>query len=155
MPINFLFSSVPAFPVTSGIFLGTVIGVSVGKISSLLHEKPGLAKSTPQSLKRNKANVKLPLRKEELDILKKRVQTGTVSVHKEVLTENKTIRIPVKTERIKIVKHPVALEEVSVYKQKLQRNQRITATLKKENIELETKGDPIIKDIRKYRNTGK
>ncbi|MCL6574330.1 MAG: YsnF/AvaK domain-containing protein [Bacillus sp. (in: Bacteria)] len=42
-------------------------------------------------------DVKLKLRKEQLDILKKKVRVGEVSVHKEVRTEEKTIVVPVTT----------------------------------------------------------
>jgi uncharacterized protein (TIGR02271 family) len=42
-------------------------------------------------------DVKLKLRKEQLDILKKKVRVGEVSVHKEVSTEEKTIVVPVTT----------------------------------------------------------
>lgn len=174
----------PVLPISSGIFLGSVIGVTAGKITGFSNEKTGLAKSVQESIMKSNATAKMQLRKEELDISKKRIQTGTVSVRKEVLTENKTIvvpvtrenliiekktcgaknheeseketiRIPLKTERVEIVKHPETLEDVSIYTRKLQKNERINATVKKEQVHLEAKGSPQIKEIRKYRHTPK
>jgi uncharacterized protein (TIGR02271 family) len=42
-------------------------------------------------------DIKLKLRKEQLDILKKKVRVGEVTVHKELITEEKTIVVPVTT----------------------------------------------------------
>lgn len=180
--ITGLITSRPVVAIAAGILAGTIIGIFSGRRVSL-QRKLLAPKSIPYSPGKNKGNEKLLLKKEELDISKRRVRTGTVSVHKEVSTENKTIvvpvtreelviekkvcgtqdpeqpkettiRIPVKTEKVDIVKHPVILEDVSVYKRKLKKTQRIKETLKTEKLRLETTGDPSVKEIRKYRKAG-
>lgn len=47
-------------------------------------------------------NGKLHLRKEELDISKNRVQTGEVSLHKEIIEEQKMVNVPVTHEEVVI-----------------------------------------------------
>lgn len=49
----------------------------------------------------------LRLREEQLHARKQNVQTGEVSLHKEVITENKTIEVPVTREEVVIERHPV------------------------------------------------
>lgn len=48
--------------------------------------------------KENSKVTKLQLLEEKLDISKKWVQTGEVTMHKEIITENKTITVPVQRE---------------------------------------------------------
>ncbi|MDY0944017.1 YsnF/AvaK domain-containing protein [Priestia megaterium] len=55
-------------------------------------------------------SAKLQLHKEELDISKKWIKTGEVSIHKEVFTEEKTITIPVTHEELIIEKKVLATE---------------------------------------------
>lgn len=49
-------------------------------------------------------NQKLLLNEEKLDIIKRKVQTGEVSVHKEVITEEKSFSVPVSREELVIEK---------------------------------------------------
>ncbi|AWI05678.1 YsnF/AvaK domain-containing protein [Clostridium drakei] len=48
--------------------------------------------------------VKMQLREEEMKISKKKIQTGEVSIHKEVLTKEENITVPVKQEELVIEK---------------------------------------------------
>ncbi len=56
---------------------------------------------------------KLRLRSEQLNVEKERVQTGEVRLHKEIVTERKSIDVPVSHEEIVIEHHPVSGGEVS------------------------------------------
>lgn len=49
----------------------------------------------------------IQLRAEELQVNKELVQAGDVQVHKEVITEEKTITVPVRREEVVIERHPV------------------------------------------------
>ena len=146
------------------IIVGLLIG---GLIIYLMHI------STPSK------NKKLPsttvqLKEEKLNISKERVQTGEVSLHKEIIRDIKniavpvkreelviqkktlnpkshdenasteTIRIPLSKEKIEITKHPKPLNDVSVYKNKSVKNHRVEETLKKEKVKIKSTGDPVI-----------
>jgi len=50
---------------------------------------------------------KIELREEQLQARKTPVQAGEVQVHKEVVTENRTIDVPVKREEVFVERHPV------------------------------------------------
>ncbi|AMV39519.1 YsnF/AvaK domain-containing protein [Planctomyces sp. SH-PL62] len=50
----------------------------------------------------------IQLREERLKVSKHPVETGDVSVRKEVVTENKTVTVPVEREEIVIERHPVS-----------------------------------------------
>ena len=54
----------------------------------------------------------LRLREERLNVSKERVQTGEVSLHKEVITEQKTINVPVTHEEVVIEQHPATAGQV-------------------------------------------
>lgn len=120
----------------------------------------------------NHNNYKLFLREEQLDISKEQVKTGEVTVHKEVVTEEKcitipvtreeiviekriqsedkkdwvteTIRIPISEERLEVIKHPVLLEDVEIYKNIYQNTKHINISLKKEKAKWTVKGNPKI-----------
>jgi len=51
---------------------------------------------------------KIQLREEELRAQKQQVQTGEVRVHKEVVTEHKTMEVPVRREEVVVERHPVS-----------------------------------------------
>nr|WP_223879844.1 MULTISPECIES: YsnF/AvaK domain-containing protein [Paenibacillus] len=53
---------------------------------------------------------KLRLREEQLDVSKNKVQTGEVSIHKEVIEEQKTIHVPVTHEEVVIERRAVTDE---------------------------------------------
>lgn len=147
--------------------IGTIVGIPVGVIigglvtSYLPHEETGYNDL-------NTHETKIQLHEEQLDIQKKRVQTGKVSMHKEIITEEKNItvpvnreeliiekeilgeepeiiRIPIKEEQIEIKKHPVVLEDVSYHIEQFEENQHVEEALKKERLIVKTDGSmPII-----------
>ena len=108
------------------------------------------------------------LHQEELDITKTRVQTNEVTIHKEIVTEQRTIsipitreelviekkllspdsnqiiRIPLSEERIEVTKHPVILENVNYYTNSYDEIQHIEETVKRELLHVDTIGHPII-----------
>ena len=51
---------------------------------------------------------KLQLREEQLSATRQQVQTGEVGIHKEVVTEEKTLAVPVNREELVIERHPVS-----------------------------------------------
>jgi uncharacterized protein (TIGR02271 family) len=51
---------------------------------------------------------KLTLYEEQLTPDKRRVETGEVHVHKEIVTEHKTIEVPVEREEVVIERHPIS-----------------------------------------------
>lgn len=169
-----LVTSSPAARIITMGLQGALAGGFIGLLYGLYlsYKKSGAAKTEVEAPEGNnrEVKVKLQLKKEELAIHKNRVKTGEVSVHKEVLTENKTIivpvireelvienkvfgtknpqelkkqvfRIPLRREKIKIVKYPVDLEDVSIFKRKLMKNHRIEETVKKEKVKLDITGD--------------
>lgn len=129
-------------------------------------------KGSEESTYDNKA---LKLKEEHLDIIKNWVKTGDVTVHKEVVTEEKnitvpikreelviekkvfngetfsdehteTIRIPIREEHIDIVKNMVNLEDVSVYKRQFEEIEHIEENLKKEGLHIETIGNAVVSE---------
>lgn len=133
------------------VFIGVIIG---GLISFLAYRKTKVLANP---------SAKLLLREEQLDISKKTVQTGDVTVHRDVLTEDKniivpvtreelvikkgeteTMRIPVCEEQIEITRHPVALNDVSVYHRKFQETETVQDTVRKEELRMDVTGDPEI-----------
>ncbi len=120
------------------------------------------------------------LKEERLHATKTPVQTGEVTVRKEVVTEQKhidvpvereevvverrpvagraaagdvkaeEIRIPVKEEKVHVEKEAVVTEEVSVSKRKVKDTEHVTGTVKKEQLKVEEHGDV---DVRN-KNTG-
>lgn len=149
------------------ILTGTILGIFTGVGISNLFEffKRDKTKDTDSYLNSSK----LQLRKEQLDISKKLVKTGEVTMHKEVIKENKnivvpitreeliiekkvldkegsnkhteTIRIPISEEHIEVIKHPVIQENVAVYKHQIHETKHIKKTLKREKAQIKTIGD--------------
>lgn len=151
---------------------GTTLGIFFGGcISGLIKLFNGQDKTTKYINDIKIPEQKLKLREEQIDISKKWIQTGEVTVHKEVLTQEKnitvpvtheelviekkvldepvhteTIRIPISEERIEITKHPVILEDVEIKKRQFQEIETVKQTLKKEKLHLETTGNPQVID---------
>lgn len=122
------------------------------------------------------------LKEERLKATKTPVQTGEVTVRKEVITEQKhlnvpvereevvierrpasgratagdlkseEIRIPVKEEKIHVEKEAVVKEEVSVSKRKVQDTEHVAGTVRKEQLKVEQQGDV---DVRNKGTTGR
>lgn len=65
--------------------------------------------SQPQQMRVNAgADNKMELREEELHAHKQQVQKGEVRVHKEVITEHRTLDVPVKREEVVVERHAVS-----------------------------------------------
>ncbi|MBC2582612.1 YsnF/AvaK domain-containing protein [Clostridium sp. DJ247] len=68
------------------------------------HITKGNDKISKQLIDDTNNSAKLQLREEQLDIAKKWIQTGQVTMHKEVFTEEKNITVPVTREELVIEK---------------------------------------------------
>lgn len=106
-------------------------------------------------------NVSVQIRKEQLDIAKKLIQTGEVKIYKESSVQQRTFTVPITCEelviekkdlstasgiiapiesirillsedQVEFTKHKIALEDVSIYKQQIDDIKHIEATLKHE-----------------------
>lgn len=117
---------------------------------------------------------KLRLRQEELDVSKYSVQTGEVTLHKDVVEEQRTlhvpvtheqvvierravnepsdvpvgteevIRIPVSEERVDVDKHTVITGEVELHKRAIEETKEINETVRREEARLHVDGEPDI-----------
>jgi len=135
------------------------------------HAGSGLTWDRARAAVRDAFDRTIQLREERLKVSKTPVQTGEVSVRKEVHTEQKTItvpvereevvierrpvsghaatgdiqaeeiRIPVKEEKVHVEKEAVVTEEVSVGKRKVQDTEHVSGTVRKEEVKVEKKGD--------------
>ena len=110
----------------------------------------------------------LRLREERLNVGKDRVQAGEVNLHKEVVTEQKTvnvperhavtdgtvdntpigegetIRVPVSEEQVNVSKDTVVTGEVAIGKRAVQETQQVTDTVRREEARIDQQGDAII-----------
>jgi uncharacterized protein (TIGR02271 family) len=68
----------------------------------------GAGKAHATTMAHGMGEQKMQLKEEELHVRKQPVQTGEVQVHKEVVTEHKTVDVPVKREEVVVHRHPVA-----------------------------------------------
>ena len=118
----------------------------------------------------------IQLREEELSVHKQPVKTGEVRVHKEVVTEHKTlevpvtreeivverrpvsgkaasgevraeeVRIPVMEEQVHLEKQAVVKEEVSIGKRKVQETEHVEGSVRKEKLRVEKEGKVDVHD---------
>ncbi|MFN7253296.1 MAG: YsnF/AvaK domain-containing protein [Anaerobacillus sp.] len=137
------------------IILAIIMGLIIGILSYTLTANRGIlvAATSPKAQK-------IMLQKELLGISKKRVKTGEVKIHKEVVQDKKTItvpikreemvieagmdqeiRIPLKEEKVEVSKHPVRLAEVSITKRQIEEMEQVKAILKEEQAHYEVKGN--------------
>jgi len=120
----------------------------------------------------------IQLKEEHLKANKEQVDTGEVTVRKEVHTEEQQItvpvereevvierrpaggrasgdmrteemRIPVKEERVKVTKEPVVREEVTVGKRKVRENRTVRGTVRKEEAVVESTGNAKVRQTSK------
>ena len=168
-----IFAPGPIAETATGTLLGIfVVGGIGGLIGLFINQNHSRIWENEQNV--NEQDAKLQILEEQLGISKRWMQTGEVTIHKEVLKDEKTIkvpilcenlviekkalaevpnkengssetiRIPIKEERFNIIKHPVILNDVSIYKRKFRRSQLVEKTLKKDRVHLEITGDPDI-----------
>lgn len=106
---------IPFSEVVTGTVMGIFIGGSIGGLIGLLIL--GQSTISEQIIYDNDHEIKLQLREEQLDITKKLVQTGEVTMHKEFVKEEKNILVPTTREELVIekktlnTKNPDNLEE--------------------------------------------
>lgn len=93
-------------PIVGGVLIGGALGGLIGvqrqRTGKNSYENTGKFLEHVRSDENDDAS--LQLREEQLDISKKWVKTGTVSVHKEIVTEEKKIVVPVTREELVIEK---------------------------------------------------
>ncbi len=128
-------------------------------------------------------DARMVLREERLDVGKDRVNTGEVSLHKDILEENKQVDVPVTHEEViinqkalnedsdapvgseetwhiptskdevRVGKHTVVTGEVEAQKKEFQQTNKVDESLKKEEARIDTEGHP--KVISKDKNKDK
>jgi uncharacterized protein (TIGR02271 family) len=87
------------------------------------------------------AQHKLQLQEEELHARKEKVKKGEVHVHKEIITEHKTLDVPVQREEVVIERRPVAGQSTSG---PIQAGQEIRIPVKEEEVHIEKR--PVVKE---------
>ncbi|WP_291579249.1 YsnF/AvaK domain-containing protein [Clostridium sp. UBA6640] len=92
-------------PIITGTILGIIVGVIIGNlmVQSKIYKNDTerISKNIPHS---SDDDMKMQLCEEQMKISKDKIQTGEVSIHKEVLTEEKNITVPIKREELVIEK---------------------------------------------------
>lgn len=168
-----LFASFPVDPSLTTPVLGSLIGGGIGGIVGYaLYRNSSIVEGnhTNHDWKPDIKAGQLLLRQEQLDIIKKSIKTGSVSLQKEVISEDKIftvpvtreelmvkvthpnssgpsgepvemIRIPLSEERVEITKRPVILEDVFIYRREFQEIERIEETLRREIAHVEAHGE--------------
>lgn len=94
-----IFSLLVFNPSIEGGIIGVIIGGCLGSLAGLY-----INHNTPKKHISSKSAVKLPILEEQLDISKRSIKTGEVTVHKEVFTEERNITVPVSCEELVIEK---------------------------------------------------
>jgi uncharacterized protein (TIGR02271 family) len=92
-------------PIITGTILGIIVGVIIGNLTvqSKIY-KNDIETDSKEIFYSSDGDMKIQLREEQMKISKNKIQTGEVSIHKEVLTEEENITVPVKREELVIEK---------------------------------------------------
>lgn len=94
--------------IVNGTALGIIIGGGIGAVAGLYVNQPNINDTAGENISQQiidkNQDVNIQIREEQLDIAKKLIQTGEVTVHKEVLTEEKNLVVPVTREELVIEK---------------------------------------------------
>ncbi|MCW6092557.1 YsnF/AvaK domain-containing protein [Clostridium sporogenes] len=96
-----IFTIISIDPIITGTILGIVVGVIIGM---LMPQSKTYEDNIETNSRKMPRDMKMQLREEQMKISKNKIQTGEVSIHKEVLTEEKNITVPVKREELVIEK---------------------------------------------------
>ncbi|MBP3957440.1 YsnF/AvaK domain-containing protein [Gemmata sp. G18] len=168
--------------VENGRYLVTVDANGRGlEARDIMHRRSGFDRQGWTAVRADRANIVadgrfeaqdgrvIQLREEQLRANTEEIETGSVSVRKEVHTEQRQltvpveheevvierrpatgtasgeiraeeIRIPVKEERVRVTKEPVVTEEVTVGKRKVRENRTVSGTVRKEEAVVESEG---------------
>ena len=95
-----IFTIISIDPIITGTILGIVVGVIIGML--MPQSKKTYEDNIETNSRKMPRDIKMQLREEQMKISKNKIQTGEVSIHKEVLTEEKNITVPVKREELVI-----------------------------------------------------
>lgn len=94
-----IFTITSVDPMITGTILGIVVGVIIGM---LMPQSKTYEDNIETNSRRMPRDIKMQLGEEQMKISKNKIKTGEVSIHKEVLTEEKNITVPVKREELVI-----------------------------------------------------
>ncbi|MHB9942526.1 hypothetical protein CF065_13055 [Clostridium sporogenes] len=94
-----IFTITSVDPMITGTILGIVVGVIIGILMPQSKTYEDNIETNSRTMPRD---MKMQLREEQMKISKNKIKTGEVSIHKEVLTEEKNITVPVKREELVI-----------------------------------------------------
>lgn len=90
-------------PIITGTILGIILGIIIGMLMSQNKRYDIDIETTSKNDTNTSDNdMKMQLREERMEISKNKIQTGEVSIYKEVVTEEKNITVPVKREELVI-----------------------------------------------------
>lgn len=124
-------------PIITGTILGIIVGVIIGNLTvqSKIY-KNDIETDPKENFYSSDGDMKMQLREEQMKISKDKIQTGEVSIHKEVLTEEENITVPVKREELviektvsnpqihdksdahtEIIRIPISKERIDIHKQ--------------------------------------
>ncbi|AVQ45946.1 YsnF/AvaK domain-containing protein [Clostridium botulinum] len=95
-----IFTIISIDPIITGTILGIVVGVIIGML--MPQSKKTYEDNIETNSRKMPRDIKMQLREEQMKISKNKIQTGEVSIHKEVLTEERNITVPVKREELVI-----------------------------------------------------
>ncbi|APF28002.1 hypothetical protein NPD7_708 [Clostridium sporogenes] len=100
-----IFTIISIDPIITGTILGIVVGVIIGMLMTQSKTYEDNIETNSKKIPYNSdRDMKMQLREEQMKISNSKIQTGEVSIHKEVLTEEKNITVPVKREELVIEK---------------------------------------------------
>ena len=98
-----IFTIISIDPIITGTILGIVVGVIIGMLMAQSKTYEDNIETNSEKIPYNSdRDMKMQLREEQMKISKSKIQTGEVSIHKEVSTEEKNITVPVKREELVI-----------------------------------------------------
>ncbi|MEW9094637.1 MAG: YsnF/AvaK domain-containing protein [Clostridiaceae bacterium] len=100
-----IFTIILIDPIITGTILGIVVGIIIGMLMIRGKTYKDDIETNSKKIPYNSdSDMKMQLREEQIKISKNKIQTGEVSIHKEVLTEEENITVPVKREELVIEK---------------------------------------------------
>ncbi|AVP65428.1 YsnF/AvaK domain-containing protein [Clostridium sporogenes] len=129
-----IFTITSVDPMITGTILGIVAGVIIGMlmIPSKAY-KDDIQTNSKKISYNSDSDMKMQLREEQMKISKNKIQTGKVSIHKEVLTEEENITVPVRREEIVIEK---TVSDPQIHDKSDVHTETIRIPIKKERIHI-------------------
>ncbi len=128
LPLGGVFKYSPNKVMTIGTILGIFTGAVIGSLINYIQKDKTIEKKD-SSINQSK----LHLKEEQLDITKRRVKTAVVTVHKEIIKEEKNITVPVTREELVIEKEVLDKADPSKTNE---RTETIRIPIKEELIEI-------------------